>query len=75
MPAYAVADPTIRIPRQHFGPTRALPQRFAKDMRREHWPHILIAVLAVVALATPIKLPQHPPRSAQAQEVLRLLGR
>lgn len=74
MPAFAFSDETIRVPKQHFGPVRALPQQYAKA-RPRRWPHILIAVLAIVALATPVKIPDSAGRSAQAQELLRLLGR
>ena len=78
MPAYAVADPTIRVPKMEFGPprtTRAVPVRFATDRVVRRWPHLVIAVLAIAALATPVKFPQYAARSAQAQELLQLLGR
>ena len=74
MPAFAYHDDTIRVPKQPFGPVRDLPQQYAKD-RPQRWPHILIAVLAVVALATPVKVPELAERSAQAHELLKLLGR
>ncbi|HEY5922066.1 MAG TPA: hypothetical protein VIV11_10370 [Kofleriaceae bacterium] len=70
---FAYSDETIRIPKQHFGPTRALRQQFA-PARPQRWPYLLIAVLAIVGLATPVEL-QHVERSAQAHELLRLLGR
>ena len=79
MHAYAAADETIRVPKMDFGPPRVararpLPDRFATD-RVRRWPHLVIAVLAIAALATPVKLPEYAARSAQAQEVLQLLGR
>ena len=74
MPGFAYADETIRVPKQHFGPRRELPQQFA-PARPQRWPYVLIAVIAIVGLATPVELPQHVERSAQAHEMLRLLGR
>ena len=74
MPGFAFSEQTTRVPKQHFGPVRDLPQQYAKA-RPQRWPHILIAVLAVVALATPVKMPGSTGRSAQAQELLRMLGR
>ena len=75
MPAFAYSDETIRVPKLDRGPVRELPQQFAKA-RPQRWPHILIAVLAIVALATPVKFPESAAgRPAQAQQLLRLLGR
>jgi hypothetical protein len=74
MSAYAAYDETIRIPRLATGPTRTLRQRFARE-RRRRWPFVVIAALAIVALATPVKVPQSAERSAQASELLRVLGR
>jgi len=74
MPAFAVYDETMRVPKQHFGPARTLPRSFAKD-RPSYWPYVLIAVLMAVALATPVKVPDSAARSAQAHELLRSLGR
>jgi hypothetical protein len=74
MPAFACSEETIRVPKQHFGPVRDLPQQYAKA-RPRRWPHIVIAVLAVVAFATPVKMPGSTGRSAQAHELLRMLGR
>jgi hypothetical protein len=74
MSAYAVHDETIRIPKLPPEPTRALPQQFAHE-RRQRWPYAVIAVLAIFALATPVKVPRTAERSAQASELLRALGR
>ena len=74
MPGFAYSEETIRVPKLNVGPVRELPQHFAKA-RPQRWPHILIAALAVVALATPVKIPELAGRTAQAQQLLRLLGR
>jgi len=74
MPAYAVADPTIRVPKIAFGPTRALPQRFSRE-RVQRWPHFVIAVLAIVALSSPVNMSQIAARRAQADALLQTLGR
>lgn len=72
MPAFAHADQTIRIAKRPTGPTRTLRQQFA-PARPRRWPYLLIPVLAVIALATPIKMPQHAARSAQAHKLLELI--
>jgi hypothetical protein len=74
MSAYAAYDETIRIPKQRTRPTRALRQQFA-SARPQRWPYLVIAVLAFIALATPVQVPHSAARSAQASELLRVLGR
>ena len=74
MRAYAVADETIRVPKIDFGPTRTLPQRFSRA-RVQRWPHVLIAVLAIVALSSPVNMSEIAARRAQANALLQTLGR
>jgi hypothetical protein len=74
MSAYAAYDETIRIPKLPAEPTRALRQQFARE-RPQRWPYAVLAVLAVLALTTPVKVPQAAERSTQASELLRALGR
>jgi hypothetical protein len=49
-----------------------LPQQFA-PARPRRWPYLLIAVVAFIALATPVQVPKHAARPAQADVLLRLL--
>ena len=74
MPAFAY-DETIRIPRLPTGPVRTLQRQFA-PVRARRWPWLLaIGALAAIAIADPVDVPQYAQRTAQAQELLRLLGR
>ena len=74
MPAFAY-DETIRIPKLPTGPVRTLQQQFA-PVRTRRWPWVVaMAALAAIALADPVNVPEHAQRTAQAQELLRLLGR
>ncbi len=77
MPAFAYSDQTIRVPKLelHVAPRRSLPSSFA-PARTRRWPYALLAmVVAGVALAAwkPLELPDQPPPSLHAQELLKLL--
>lgn len=76
MSAFAY-DQTIRVPKLPTGPVRRLPQHFA-PARARRWPWLaaLAALVAVaIALALAFGVGEHAERSAQAAELLRLLGR
>lgn len=74
MRVFAFSDQTIRVPRQHVGPTRELPTHFA-PVRPRRWPYLAIAILAAAALACVVVAMYPIDRSAEARELLRLLGR
>jgi hypothetical protein len=74
-------DETIRVRKLPSGPVRQLQPQFA-PVRRERWPWIVVAIcfLGGLAIADPIELstaggPAQAQRSADAEELLRLLGR
>ncbi len=72
---FAYSDQTIRVPKKEVARVRVLPQQFA-PLRTRRWPYaLMIGVLAVAACATTVKMAQRAERSAQAEEVLHLLGR
>jgi hypothetical protein len=77
MPAFAYSDETIRVPRLelHVAPRRPLPTQFAPTKRQRLPLLALAALVATVVLAAwkPIVLPDQPPPSVHAQELLKLL--
>lgn len=74
MPAFAYSDETIRVPKlpTPCAPARSLPTRFA-PARPQRWPLIALAVLALLAAWSPVRVPETAERTVQAQQLLELL--
>jgi hypothetical protein len=77
MAAFAYYVETIRVPRLelHAQPRRPLATHFAPTKERRAPLALLAALVAIVIAAAwkPLEMPQQPPLSVHAQELLKLL--